>query len=66
LSDDDEFVEADAESTTKMFLEISYFTVVRIVCLSDSEVIDLLENCFENEDFEFSVIFAECVENADL
>ncbi len=51
-------------SIAEVFLEISYFTVIRTVCLSKSDVVNLLENCFEDENFEFSVIFADCVENA--
>jgi hypothetical protein len=43
MLDDDE-LEANADSTAEVFREISYFTIVRTVCLSDSEVVDLLEN----------------------
>ncbi len=43
----------EAASNAEICLEISYFTVIQAVCLSDSEVIDLLKNV----EFEFSVIF---------
>jgi hypothetical protein len=49
-------------SIAEIFLEISYFTVVRAVCLSKSDVVDLLENCSENMSFEFRIAdFADCI-----
>ncbi len=34
----------ETASYAEICLEISYFTVIRAVCLFDSEVIDLFEN----------------------
>ncbi len=57
-------------------LEISYLTVIRAVCLSVSEMKDLLkksdeikwvENCSEKTDIEFSVAnFADCTKDDEI
>jgi hypothetical protein len=52
----DDELKADAEFIVKVILENSYSTVIRIVCLSKFDVVDLLK-LSNDVNFEFSVIF---------
>jgi hypothetical protein len=46
----------------EIFFEISYFIVIRIVCLFDFDVVNLLENCSNDDVFEFRFVnFAVCI-----